>query len=383
MFQPALSTQPGTSPQQPVRRPARGAQQANVRLASVPNMFGDFQMLTAVANVVVQNANGQQVLFRNTFGLPTAGSVRTGKISENDTPIPVDRVFFSYNHFNNLFQVNETPIFPPGAPPTIRQEPFDRYTIGFEKTLLDGLFSIELRMPFNGTYDVNLQSFGIDGGNVGNLAVVIKSLLYSDERLAVGAGMAIGTPTGSDTVTRLGLANLRFRNEATHLLPYIGFIYAPGDPTWGWGNGLFLTGFAQVDLAASGNSVVVGPANGPTGTPVGKFTEQNLGFLDLAIGYWLYRNPYAERLTGLAAVTEFHYTTSLTDSDVLAAEGGGNSIVLQNPVNRFDIVDFTVGVQALLFDASSLRVAYAFPLGTRDDQRFFDSEVQVQFNRRF
>jgi hypothetical protein len=39
-------------------------------------------------------------------------------------------------------------------------------------------------------------------------------------------------------------------------------------------------------------------------------------------------------------------------------------------------------VQFLMFDASSLRVAGVFPLGG-EDRRLFDSEVQVQFNRRF
>lgn len=383
LFQPALSQPTAGQPRMPARR-APGSQQANIRLASVPNMFGDFAMVSGVARVFGQDANGQATLTNSSFGIPTAGSIRTGKISENDTPIPVDRVFFSYNHFNNLFQVNEQPIFPPGSPGIMRQEPLDRYTIGAEKTFLDGLYSVEVRMPFNGTYDVNLQTFGLDGGNIGNLAVVLKSLLYSDANLAVGAGMAIDTPTGSDTVTRFGSQNLRINNESVHFLPYIGFIYSPGDPTWGWGNGLFLTGFGQVDITASGNPVQVGAVNGPPGTTIGKFTDQNLLFLDLGIGYWLYRNPDAERLTGLSAVTEFHYTTSLQDTDVLGAPGPmGSNIVLRNPFNRFDIVNFTVGIQALLFDASSLRVAYAFPLGTRADQRFFDSEVQVQFNRRF
>jgi len=46
------------------------------------------------------------------------------------------------------------------------------------------------------------------------------------------------------------------------------------------------------------------------------------------------------------------------------------------------VLNGTVGVQFLLFDASSLRVAGVFPLGG-EDRRLFDSEVQVQFNRRF
>ena len=378
-FQPPAEAPPAASMAQPPRRGPRS--QANIRLASVPNMFGDFAMITGFGNVLVPNASGQPRAMQTSFGIPTAGSVRTGKIAENDSPIPVDRVFFNYNHFHNLFEASERPLFPPGAPPTTLSQPLDRYTLGVEKTFLEGLYSVELRMPFNGTYDYELQSVGIDGGNVGNLAVVLKSLLYMDGSLAVGAGMAIGTPTGSDTLARIGTGQLRIRNDAVHLLPYIGFTFAPGDPAWGWSDSLFFTGFAQLDIATNGNRVEAGPLGGPTGD-AGAFTEQNLLFLDMAAGYWLYRNPDARRLTGLAAVGELHYTTSLQSSDTIVIGADPNALILSSPASDFGILNFTAGLQALLFDASSLRVAFAFPLGG-ENQRFFDSELQVQFNRRF
>src|SRR5262249_43181840 len=131
-----------------------------------------------------------------------------------------------------------------------------------------------------------------------------------------------------------------------------------------------------------GNQVDFVSPNGLPIQPLGKFTEQNLGFLDLAVGYWLYRDPYAERLTGLAAVTEFHYTTTLQNADLLTGETNDVSVALGASQNRFDVVNGTIGVQALFFDASSLRVAGVFPLGD-EAHRLFDSEVHVQFNRRF
>jgi hypothetical protein len=166
------------------------------------------------------------------------------------------------------------------------------------------------------------------------------------------------------------------------LLPYLGFIWNAGDPTWGWGDGLFVTGFAQVDVATNSNQVNFVSPDGPVIQPLGKLTEQNLAFLDLAVGYWLYRDPDAQRLTGLAAVTEFHYTTTLQDADLLGGGSNGSAIIIGSGQNRFDVVNGTIGVQALLFDASSLRVAGVFPLGD-ENHRLFDSEVQVQFNRRF
>jgi hypothetical protein len=379
-MQPPPALQPSTPTRQPVRRAPRSLQESSFRLASVPNMFGDIGMATAMIDFK-RGADGTAG-FSSNIDLPTAGGSRRVKISENDSPIPVDRVFFNYNHFHNVFQLSEQLTFPPGLPPTIRQVPIDRYTVGVEKTMAEGQYSVELRLPFNGTFDEQLQTVGVDGGNIGNLALVFKSLIYSDEEAAVGAGLGVDTPTGSDSIGRIGQTNIRFNNQSLHLLPYIGFLVAPGDPTWGWNDGVFLSGFAQIDIATDGNSVNLLPPGGTGARSLGKFNEQNLAFLDLGLGYWLFRNPYAERLTGLAVVSELHYTTSLQDSDVLALNLAGGNITIASRGNRFDVLNGTIGVQVLMFDLSSLRVAGVFPLRD-EDQRFFDSEVQVQFNRRF
>jgi len=363
------------------RRAPRTLREANVRLASLPNMFGDLGM-AGVGIALGGNPGdptGQDRPTLANFTLPTSQSLRSVKMAENDTSLPVDRVFFNYNHFHNAFGISQQPLFPPGQPPLVRQQSVDRFTLGAEKTFCDGWNSIELRMPFNGTYDTALDAVGVDGGNIGNLAVIFKHLLYLDDRFGTGIGLGIDTPTGSDTVARIGDATYRFQNEACRLLPYFGFVYSPGDPRMGWGDGLFLSAFAQVDIATGGNTILA--RNELTGTTldVGKLTDQTLLYLDLAAGYWLYRDPCAERFTGLAAVAEVHYTTALQDADIIQGPG---PVLLGNLGNRFDVVNGTIGLQVLMFDASSLRVAGVFPLGD-EDHRFFDSEVQVQFNRRF
>jgi hypothetical protein len=362
-----------------VRRAATASRLASTSLASVPNMFGDLPLSTAI--VVVPGIDGQRDIFFSQFSLPLNSAGRSGKLSENDSPIPQDRVFFNYNHFHNVFQLNETPLTTTGAT-VLRQEPLDRYTLGGEKTFLDGWTSIEVRMPFNGIPDPQLQTVGVEADSIGNLTVVLKALLSMSDTTAVGAGMAIATPTGSDTFIRLGTTNVRFQNESTHLLPYIGFVWAPGDPRWGWSDGLFLTGYAQMDIAASSNSVdVVGPG-GVAIAPVGQLTDQNLGFLDIGAGYWLFRDPDAPRLTGVAVVSELHYTTSLTDADEFVGIGNDALFAINNTDRRFDVLNGTIGVQALLFEATSMRVAGVFPLGD-EDRRLFDSEMQFQLNRRF
>ncbi len=377
--QPALSA-PGPAGQSMSRSP-RGQRQSG--LASVPNMFGDLGGSTSTVRTVEPPANGPTKISDGKFQLPVAGGgSRIGKISENDSPIPQDRVFFSYNHFHNAFELTETPLSPPGLPTQIRQEPIDRYMLGLEKTFFGGQTSVEVRMPLLGSLDAQTDSFSVSSGNVGNLTVVLKSLLYMDDATAVGAGVAIETPTGSDLNSRLGAVNLRFQNEAAHFLPYVGFIWSPGDPQWGWGNGLFFSGFAQIDINAASNGVDVIGQNGlPVGT-IGRLTDQNLVFFDIAAGYWLFRDSEAPRITGVATILELHYTTTLQNADRIDGNFNGTAVIINETAGRFDVLNGTVGLQFLLFDASSLRVAGVFPIGD-EDRRLFDSEVQVQLNRRF
>jgi hypothetical protein len=373
-------SQPGFATSQPaVRRGATASRLAGTSLASVPNMFGDLPLSTAV--VALAGIDGQRDIFFSQFSLPLNSAGRSGKLAENDSPIPQDRVFFNYNHFHNVFQLNETPLTTTGST-VFRQEPLDRYTLGGEKTFTGGWTSIEVRMPFNGIPDPQLQSVGVNADSIGNLTVVFKTLLSMSDTTAVGAGMAIATPTGSDTFVRLASTNVRFQNESTHLLPYIGFVWAPGDPRWGWSDRLFLTGYAQLDLAASSNSVDIVAPGGVATSSVGRLTDQNLGFLDIGAGYWLFRDPDAPRLTGVAVVSELHYTTALTDADQLVGIGNDAIFAINNTDRRFDVLNATIGVQMLIFEASSFRVAGVFPLGD-EDRRLFDSEVQLQFNRRF
>jgi hypothetical protein len=314
------------------------------------------------------------------------GGSRTAKMAENDIAMPVDRVFFGYNHYANIFEMQTQQAFPPG-PTLFRQEPIDRYTLGVEKTFFNQMTSIELRMPFTGSFDASLPGQTVSSGNFGNLAVILKALLYRGENLGIGAGVGIDTPTGSGIDSKFNTfgatQTLRFDNQAVHLLPWVGFLYSPGDSQWGWGDSVFVTGFLQFDAAANGNMVrIIDPATGVSSN-LGRFNEQNVLFSDISVGYWLYRNPYADRLTGLALITEVHYTTSVQNPDTVAGVGNNFAAAVTNPSGRFDVVNGTIGVQALMYDASSLRVAGVFPMGSRMDQRMFDSEVQVQFNRRF
>jgi hypothetical protein len=366
LFQPPALSTPADPAAAATRGPTRRSRQ---QLASVPNMFGDFGMTVGVVRFDAPQGGGLAA-----FTVPGAGGSRRVKIGENNSPIPTDRAFFMYNHFHNAYQFQEMDFT---GPPSLiqRQEPIDRFTVGFEKTFLDGDWSVELRLPMVASLAVQGQTFAVNGGNWGNLAVIVKRLLYADDTFALAAGLGIDAPTGSDFEGEFAGTTLRFENDALHLLPYVGGIVDLG-------NGLFLMGYMQIDVATIGNDVVISQQGTP-GQSVGRFNEQNLMYFDVGGGYWLYDNPYGECVTGVAAMLEFHYTTSIQDADQIAFGQNFGSGFITTPGNRFDVVNVSTGVNVAFGDWTNLRVAGVFPLGDDFDQRFFDAEVQVQFNQRF
>jgi hypothetical protein len=198
--------------------------------------------------------------------------------------------------------------------------------------------------------------------------------LYEEETTSIVAGLGIETPTGSEARTTIGATAVTMENDAVFLLPYVGFLRQPSEV-------LFFHGFAQLALAANGNDVVE-----PGAGRLGVYTDQNLLYLDGSAGYWLRRCPDAPLLTGLAAVLELHYTTALQDTDaigpVVLGGLGGPTFETRNAANRVDVLNATVGLYTELRQDTTLHVAGVFPLRSWDN-RFFDAELLVQFNRRF
>jgi len=203
--------------------------------------------------------------------------------------------------------------------------------------------------------------------------------VYYDGLTSVVVGLGVEAPTGSDFSARTAVVSYLISNDAIHLHPYLGVLHSPNDC-------LFFHGFVQVDVATHGNLVTFDDTTGP-GNVAGRFNDQTLLYADVGGGYWLWRDPCAECLTGLAALLEVHYTTALSDTDALFATpvgvgGGGHVMNLTNPANRVDVVNLTAAVHFELVQYTSLRVAGVVPLRDPDD-RFFDAEIAVQLIRRF
>jgi hypothetical protein len=365
---PAARVQPAPRPAAEPSAPTyrRGlSSRVSDRLAAAPRMFGDFYY-----NV------GGDVFVNNLFGvtaqsdLPLAAGCRRMKACENNMALPADRVYMTYNHFGGALRSEIT-----DPAPASQTFSVDRYTLALEKTLLDGLWSVELRMPFASDMEFATPDFGVSGGRVGNLSILAKRLLLAGDCAALSAGLGIDVPTGSEAL--VDLPNLpvpyqvTLQNQAVHLMPFLALLGAPDDM-------LFYHGFLQVDVPTNGNPIEF-ESKLNSGT-AGMLQDQLLLYVDFGAGMWLMRNPDARYLTGLAAMAEVHYTGTLQDADVVPAIGTRLEFgTLQNQVN---VVNLTCGLQLNVTEQTVCRVGGAFPL-TNQDNRVFDAELLLQLERKF
>lgn len=301
------------------------------------------------------------------------------KFAEGGSPLPVDRLIFNYHYFDN------TALFQGGVN-------VHRFVPGFEKTFFDGLASIEVRAPLLVTLDsdVDIQNPGATDtqhGEFGNVRITPKVLLHRERGLAVGAGLPILVPTADDIVFEIFNTEFaRVENEAVHIAPYLGAVYAPN-------RRFFTQGFLQFDFDANGNpvSMRLDPFNslggGVNERRIGRLNDPTFLFLDWQAGYWFHRatDPRSTGLTGLAGLFELHYSGSLDETDaVISRFERTDEIRAQFGVERdnIDVLNLTIG-SVLEFDYnSSLLLGYSVPVGEGADEPF-DGELRVLFTHRF
>ena len=369
---PPITDTPSTAPQQPLS--FNPNLQGSTLLASrnVPAMLSDF-FGAGGTNVTMFSSMGGPI----TSMLPdiATGGAYAGrqKLAENTSPIPVDRLFVNYSFFD------DTSIVDGGIS-------VHRFTPGFEKTFLNGDMSFEARFPIAITQAADIGVNGQNGlvdknltGELGNITLFLKALLYETERTMFSAGLGVALPTADDIVVNdmsLQFSNtaetlLRVDNESVHLLPFIGGVYTPNDR-------LFASWIAQVDIDTNGQGV----AGNNFGTLVDRGTLQDTTylFLDGSVGYWLYRNQNSRTITGFAPIAELHINQSLGDADTVDLNGDG----IHDVGNRgdFTLVNLVLGATAVVRDDLYIQSGYVVPLAGGNNTQF-DGEFRLMINWTF
>lgn len=346
---------PSLSSQREARTRARNSY---VRLSRSPHMFGDTLRPSGTFFFRGQDPQAQQGAV---VDLPLGGA-SSYNVAENNSAIPLDRVYFLYNGFFNAFDSSI-----PGLP--TRSTDLHVYRVGLEKTFFDGLWSVDLRMPFTSNNDLQTPGLVTDSGSIGNLSMFLKRLIYRSDNVAIASGLGIGLPTGDDSVVTTLTNRTTIENEAVHLMPYVALTSSLND-RW------FLQSFSQIDFAASGNNVET-----PQGT-AGVYTEQNLLHVDVGLGRWLGQPMGYRYLRGVASIVELHYTSTIQDSDQVAVANPGFNQTFRVDGNRIDLLNLTSGLHFQLTPAANVRVGAVAPLKS-EPNRAFDSEIFVSFNRFF
>jgi hypothetical protein len=294
---------------------------------------------------------------------PGGGGVHVGrtKIAENSSPIPRRRIFLNYSLFDDV-------------PLTRRRVTVNRFSPGFEHTFLCNQMSFELRAPFAGTIDTQLNAEGSQVHSVefGDLFLSLKALLLRSEMLALAAGVSVSVPTADDTTVSLasGRELLRIENEVVHLMPYIGWLLEPNS-RW------FTHGFLQLDTDIEGNSIVFNPT-GNRPVMLGKLRDTAFLYSDVGIGYRWYENPQACQLLAIIPTVEWHYNRSLEPAKILDT----GRLRIGQPREDIQVLNMVLASTFQFRNNRSLSIGYATPIGNSSDRQF-DGELRVIWNRFF
>jgi hypothetical protein len=308
--------------------------------AVIPEMFGDQAPVSALLPLplgVADRLQGPSGAARP--GVILVPSARYFKISDNDSPRPQTRDYFSFNYFYNLDgAVNDLT----GA--GIRHTRIHREIWGIEWATSDGNSSIGLRLPLD-TYNAANTIPSLDGTStdIGDLSVIFKEVIWCDKESGdlVSAGLAVTPPTGPGSFA--GSNNIKGFHVTT-LQPFVGSVWTGG----GW----YLQHFTAVDAPTDLNDVV-------------------LLSNDMGVGYFLYQTHRPGCLTAIVPTVEVHVTTPLNHRGVLG---------LTDKAGTPDMVDITAGVNFEYADRSDLAVGFATPV---TGPRMFDFEILAQVRCRY
>lgn len=302
--------------------------------------------------------------------LPRGGSmISQHKIAEGNSPMPRDRVFFQYNQFQSV-------------PGTVGRGNVSRFVPGFERTLNDSWTSVEVRMPFAGTFDSTqtlTETASLAGGSaaeIGNLAFALKQLLYSGDGLGFSAGLSLELPTADDTQINTSAFTITRSAESVTVAPYLGLVSVPTDR-------LFFQGFCQVQFDTNGESVEFRDRFREESLS-GRLQESSILYADLQGGYWLYRaeaESARSSLTGVAGLLELHLNQTLQGTDAVRADLNGVPLAFGTAGSSYGLANLTSGVTAEFNGQTNLTMAVVLPLTAGD--RVFDSEFHLGLNHAF
>ena len=287
------------------------------------------------------------------------GLAGRNRVSTDASPLPRDRFIFNYDFVSNTNLYTSTPTM-------------NRLVFGFEKTFFDGIASVEFRVPFASTVSSTSHSDGVFGsgnGEFGNLFLVLKSLLYTDNTCVFSGGLGLSLPTADDVRLQFGGPDvLKIRNEAVILTPFIAGLWTPTDRLFSqtWLGFSFDTNGnpAQTDLDGAGLKTK------------GRLYDPSTVQVDWQLGFWLVHPATSTgTLRGLAPFVELHYNQELQPQNVVT----DGIFTIASGFGQLSEFNASTGFAAQLGENVNLMLGATFPLTGAED-RFIDWQVGLRLN---
>ena len=308
----------------------------------MPAMFGDFVGFSSSRLIFTQTEHVVRI------STPTSGGASGFKIAENESPRPVDRIYYLFNYYDDVDRARY-----PNVPFAVT-----RHVLGGEKTLLGGDASIGMRVPFttingapptsNPTSISQTDINAFQQGGIADLSLVLKYAFINNRETqnVFSGGLVITVPTGDGFVIDTGFDDFLNPIQTTlHpalIQPWLGYIY----------------NFARRSYLHGFSSIIV-PFDSRVPTVLCN---------DIGLGLWLYRNARDRFVQGIVPTVEFHVNTPLTNC--------GSQFQPIGMANEFNI---TSGIYAIL-PHSTFGFAMGVPVvGPRP----YDFEVIASYTLRF
>ena len=285
------------------------------------------------------------------------GLVGRSSVGANTSAVPTNRLYFDYSLVKNGVPFN-------------RSENFDRYTIGIEKTIGEGEFSVEVRLPFAASMDQQLvleNGRGAAQTETGNALVILKHELTSNEHMMISGGLGLSLPTGSDIEVNsaAGKPLLRLVNEALHIKPFLAMAFVPDEH-------FFMQSFIEYDLPAGRNEAEVN-LDGRGLQQVGRFRDASHLLWDVSAGYWSEIDDES-MIRRWAPVMEFHFDKGFSDGSQVR----GTSYRLFDISMDREVANVLAGVTFDLHEGKYF--SFGFGTGVDGNSSSSDGEFRATLN---
>jgi hypothetical protein len=297
------------------------------------------------------------------ISIPSPGSggvVGRVKMSEENNPIPRDRVVFVYDYFSN------TALTASGID-------VNRFQFGLEKTYLNGRGSVEARLPFAGTLNSTVVAGREDWNTeLGNLRLANKFLWWRGPTVFLSSGIGVSLPTSRDVNVFLedGTHLLRVKNESVQVEPFMAVLLMPTDR-------LFFQTWGSFNADVSGSPIFVNPRIFEGVNQGVRMWDRSFVAVDCQLGYWVYRSDY-DRLSGLAPFVELHWNRAIPATDQVVRIANRNGVAVTDTGGAEEL-NMTAGITALFSNRLAVTVGGSAPLFS-GNRRTFDGQFGVRVN---